>query len=166
MQTARRYIPAALILVGVIVAWEVLVRASGVQGFILPAPSAIWAALAANWTEGYAILAAAQVTWQASDAVAVSAGGRFEHEEGFADAGSRSSTDRDNYGSFVELRAERRRLFANAGVGYDHNAIFGPAWTPRLSAAVYLREPRAQGSVGDTKLVFNLGRGIKGIFSR
>jgi NitT/TauT family transport system permease protein len=62
MRTIRRYLPAALILVGVIVAWEVLVQASGVQGFILPAPSAIWAALVANWTTGYAILPAAQVT--------------------------------------------------------------------------------------------------------
>lgn len=62
MQTIRRYLPAALLLVGVLVAWEVLVQASGVEGFILPAPSAIWAALVENWNEGYAIYPAAQVT--------------------------------------------------------------------------------------------------------
>jgi len=62
MDAVRRYLPAALILVSVLVAWEVLVQATGVQGFILPAPSAIWAALVENWTEGYAILPAAQVT--------------------------------------------------------------------------------------------------------
>ena len=62
MDPVRRYLPAALILVGVLVAWEVLVQVSQVQGFILPAPSAIWAALAENWTEGYAILPAARVT--------------------------------------------------------------------------------------------------------
>lgn len=62
MQAVRRYLPATLILIGVLVAWEVLVQASGVEGFILPAPSAIWAALAENWTEGYAILPAARVT--------------------------------------------------------------------------------------------------------
>jgi NitT/TauT family transport system permease protein len=62
MQTLRRYVPAALILVGVLVAWEVLVQQTGVQGFILPAPSAIWAALVENWNEGYTILPAAQVT--------------------------------------------------------------------------------------------------------
>lgn len=62
MSTIRQYAPAALILVGVLVAWEVLVQATGVQGFILPAPSAIWAALVENWTTGYAILPAAQVT--------------------------------------------------------------------------------------------------------
>lgn len=63
MQALRRYGPAAVILVGVLVAWEVLVQVSGVEGFILPAPSAIWAALADNWTTGYAILPAAQVTF-------------------------------------------------------------------------------------------------------
>jgi NitT/TauT family transport system permease protein len=63
MQTVRRFLPAALILVGVIVAWEVLVQASGVQVFTLPAPSAIWAALVENWTQGHAILPAAQVTF-------------------------------------------------------------------------------------------------------
>jgi NitT/TauT family transport system permease protein len=62
MQTLRRYLPAAVIFVSVLVAWEVLVQATGVQGFILPAPSAIWEALIENWTEGYAILPAAQVT--------------------------------------------------------------------------------------------------------
>ena len=56
MRTIRQFLPAALILVGVLVAWEVLVNVSGVQVFTLPAPSAIWAALGENWTEGYAIL--------------------------------------------------------------------------------------------------------------
>ncbi len=62
MQAIRRYLPATLILIGVLVAWEVLVRASGVEGFILPAPSAIWMALSENWTDGYVILEAAKVT--------------------------------------------------------------------------------------------------------
>lgn len=62
MQALRQYLPAAVIGIGVLVAWELLVRATGVKGFILPAPSAIWAALVGNWTAGYAILPAAQVT--------------------------------------------------------------------------------------------------------
>jgi len=63
MKVIRQYLPAALILVGVLVAWEVLVGASGVQGFVLPRPSAIWSALVENWTGGeYAILPAARVT--------------------------------------------------------------------------------------------------------
>ena len=62
MKVIRQYLPALVILVGVLVAWEVLVGASGVQGFVLPRPSAIWSALVENWTEGYAILPAARVT--------------------------------------------------------------------------------------------------------
>jgi NitT/TauT family transport system permease protein len=62
MKAIRQYLPAAVILVGVLVAWEVLVGASGVQGFVLPRPSAIWAALVENWTADYALLPAARVT--------------------------------------------------------------------------------------------------------
>jgi NitT/TauT family transport system permease protein len=62
MKALRQYLPAAVILVGVLVAWEVLVGASGVQGFVLPQPSAIWSALVENWTADYAILPAARVT--------------------------------------------------------------------------------------------------------
>jgi iron complex outermembrane receptor protein/vitamin B12 transporter len=107
--------------------------------------------------------ASAQTTYQAVTALAVSAGGRFEHEEGSSQSGTStpSSTDRDNYGAFLEARATLRRFYANAGLGYEHNAVFESAWTPRLSAALYLREPRTTGSIGDTKLVFNVGRGIK-----
>jgi vitamin B12 transporter len=105
--------------------------------------------------------AAGQTTYQIATALALSAGLRFEHEEGFTDAGARSSTDRDNYGSFLEARVKLRRLYANAGIGYERNAVFRSAWTPRLSAALYLREPSAAASLGDTKLIFNIGRGIK-----
>ncbi|HEY8177806.1 MAG TPA: ABC transporter permease [Candidatus Limnocylindria bacterium] len=62
MKAIRQYLPAAVILVSVLVAWEVLVGASGVQGFVLPRPSAIWAALVENWTADYALLPAARVT--------------------------------------------------------------------------------------------------------
>ena len=62
MKAVRQYLPAAVILVSVLVAWEVLVGASGVQGFVLPRPSAIWAALVENWTADYALLPAARVT--------------------------------------------------------------------------------------------------------
>jgi len=62
VKNIRQYLPAAVILVSVVVAWEVLVGASGVQGFVLPRPSAIWAALVENWTADYAILPAARVT--------------------------------------------------------------------------------------------------------
>jgi len=105
--------------------------------------------------------AAAQTTYQIAPALAVTAGARFEHEEGTSLSSTLSTTTRDNYGSFLEARAKRRRVYATAGLGYEHNAAFGSAWTPRLSAAVYVREPSATGAIGDTKLVFNVGRGIK-----
>ena len=106
-------------------------------------------------------LAAAQATYQAASPLALSAGVRFEHEEGFSDSGTVTSSDRDNYGSFLEARAKLRRFYATAGIGYEHNEVFESAWTPRLSAAFYLREPSSTGSLGDTKAIFNVGRGIK-----
>jgi NitT/TauT family transport system permease protein len=62
MNALRRYAPAILIGVGVLVLWEVLVRVTGVRGFVLPAPSAIATALIENWSADYSIFAAAQVT--------------------------------------------------------------------------------------------------------
>jgi NitT/TauT family transport system permease protein len=58
----QRYGPAIALLVAVLAAWELAVRGLGVQGFILPAPSAIWSALVDNWSSGYRIFPAAQVT--------------------------------------------------------------------------------------------------------
>ena len=52
------------------------------------------------------------------------------------------------------------RTYVGAGVGYEHNAAFGSATTPRLSVAIYLRQP-APGRLGDTKVTFNVGDGIK-----
>lgn len=51
-RTVRWYLPAAAVFVGVIGLWEFLVRVLEVQAFILPAPSAIGAALAENWGAG------------------------------------------------------------------------------------------------------------------
>ena len=48
----RHYTPAIAVFVGGIVLWEVLIRALEVRGFILPAPSAIGAALIDNWSAG------------------------------------------------------------------------------------------------------------------
>jgi len=50
--TALEYAPAIVVLVGGLVAWELLVRLTDVQTFILPAPSAIGAALVENWGSG------------------------------------------------------------------------------------------------------------------
>jgi NitT/TauT family transport system permease protein len=58
----RRYAPAIALFVLLVAAWEAGVRILEIKGFILPAPSAIWAALTTNWTESYQIFQAAQVT--------------------------------------------------------------------------------------------------------
>lgn len=92
------------------------------------------------------------------------AGGvRVEHEDGFTLFGSsKSSTDRHNVGSFVEGRGDvLGRVRVTAGLGFEHNAIFRYATTPRLSVAAYLRNPSSTSVVGDTKLIFNIGKGIK-----
>jgi NitT/TauT family transport system permease protein len=62
MKTLRRYLPALLIGVGVLVLWEVAIRIFNVKGFILPAPTAIWSALIENWNADYNIFPAAKVT--------------------------------------------------------------------------------------------------------
>ena len=89
------------------------------------------------------------------------AGGvRIENEHG--DAGTASTTSRNNAGAFVEARAAARGyLYVNGGLGFDHNAIFGSAWTPRVSVAAYLRKPSPTEALGDTKVTFNAGKGIK-----
>lgn len=62
MRLLRQYLPALVIGISVIVGWEVAVRGFNVKGFILPAPSAIWAALTDNWATGYGLFPAARVT--------------------------------------------------------------------------------------------------------
>jgi NitT/TauT family transport system permease protein len=48
----RWYLPAVLVFVAVLVGWELLVNSVDIQGFPLPAPSEIGAALADNWEAG------------------------------------------------------------------------------------------------------------------
>ena len=45
----RGYLPAVLVALGGLVIWEVVIRGLDLTSFILPAPSAIWAALVDNW---------------------------------------------------------------------------------------------------------------------
>jgi NitT/TauT family transport system permease protein len=46
----RGYLPAVLVALGGLVIWEVVIRGLNLTSFILPAPSAIWAALVDNWS--------------------------------------------------------------------------------------------------------------------
>jgi NitT/TauT family transport system permease protein len=51
-RTARYYLPALVVLVGGLAIWEALIRILEVRAFILPAPTAIGAALSENWSGG------------------------------------------------------------------------------------------------------------------
>jgi len=90
-------------------------------------------------------------------------GFRYEHENGFTSSqGSTSPANRNNFSYFAEGHGSlSRRLYATAGAGFDDNAVFGFAASPRVSLAYYLRQPTAGGFFADTKLTFNYGRAIK-----
>ena len=102
-----------------------------------------------------------QATFQATRDLAISAGGRFEHEAGYSDPDADPSDTRNNGGAFVEGRATLvNRIYISAGIGMEHNEVFQTAYTPRLSVAAYLRNPSTE-QVGETKLTLNIGKGIK-----
>ncbi len=92
----------------------------------------------------------------------MSAGVRVDDEHGSTDSGTTFTTTRHNGGAFIEARESLGdRVYLAGGVGFDHNAVFGFAATPRLSVASYLRHPADRAVLGDTKLTFNAGTGIK-----
>ena len=102
-----------------------------------------------------------QATFQATPDLAVSGGGRFEHEAGYSDPDAPPSATRNNGGGFIEGRATlASRVYISAGIGVEHNEVFDTAYTPRLSVAAYLRNPSTE-QIGETKLTMNVGKGIK-----
>jgi iron complex outermembrane receptor protein/vitamin B12 transporter len=106
-------------------------------------------------------LLSAEATYEPAARLAVGGGLRVEDEHGESNAGTPTATDRLNYGGFGEVRASAMgRVFVTAGIGLDHNAIFGNAATPRVSLAAYLRPPTAA-ALGETKITVNAGKGIK-----
>lgn len=102
-----------------------------------------------------------QATYQVQRALSVSAGVRFEREDGTTESDQVRTSTRNNPGAFVEVQAAQGPVSVTAGVGFDHNATFGFAATPRVSASAYLRKPSASAALGDTRALFNAGRGIK-----
>ena len=65
VRSVRWYLPAVVVFVGGILAWEVLFGLLNVQSFLLPKPSAILAALQANWSGGrFPLLPSAIATLQ------------------------------------------------------------------------------------------------------
>jgi vitamin B12 transporter len=102
-----------------------------------------------------------QASVQVAETFQVSGGARYEREQGYDDPEADASATRNNGGLFVEGRGGLgARVFVNAGVGYERNAAFKSAVTPRVSVAAYLHEATT-GAVGATKLTFNAGKGIK-----
>jgi vitamin B12 transporter len=102
-----------------------------------------------------------ETTFQVSPELAVSGGARWDREQGYDDPDDDPVVSRNNGGAFVEARATvANRAYLSGGVGVEHNEVFGNEAVPRFSAAVYLRQPSA-GGLGDTKVSFNVGKGIK-----
>lgn len=107
-------------------------------------------------------LLSGQADYQVNPAFAVSGGGRYEHEHGTSDSGSVEETTRNNGGGFIEGRVSAgNRLYVSGGGGFEHNAVFGNVATPRVSVAVYARNPSSTSNLGETRLFFNAGKGIK-----
>ncbi|HVZ23798.1 MAG TPA: TonB-dependent receptor plug domain-containing protein [Vicinamibacterales bacterium] len=106
-------------------------------------------------------LLSGDATYDVSAALTISAGARYEGERGYSDPEGAPDVTRDNGGVFAEARARvGGRHYITAGLGYEHNAAFGSAVTPRISLASYVRTPAEAGG-NDTKIVLNAGTGIK-----
>ncbi len=102
-----------------------------------------------------------QTTYQVQPDLSISGGGHVEHEAGYDDPEADPTATRNNGGGFVEARATiMNRAYLSGGIGVEHNRAFGTESVPRFSAAVYLRPPAAD-TFGDTKISFNIGKGIK-----
>ena len=102
-----------------------------------------------------------QIDYRVFQDFELSQGFRVEREEGVS--GLTTSTKRVNVGWFMEARSTLfERLFLIGGVGAERNELYGRAVTPRLSAAYYLRSPgRYPFGLSETKLIFNVGTGVK-----
>lgn len=108
--------------------------------------------------------AQAQSEYVFSPRLALTGGFNYIHESGFTQSTglSRSATTRDNYDEFAEMQASLgQRAFATAGLGFEENAVFGFAATPRASAAYYLRRPNGAAFWGREKLRASFSTGIK-----
>jgi iron complex outermembrane receptor protein/vitamin B12 transporter len=102
-----------------------------------------------------------ETTYMVGSDVHLSVGGRLDREQGYSDPEDEPTATRNNGGLFAEARGSiDGRTYVAVGIGHERNAAFDSATTPRLSVATYLRQPHP-GAVGDTKVTFNVGSGIK-----
>lgn len=74
-------------------------------------------------------------------------------------AGTTVPASRDNVGVTLQHQALWSRAFVTAGVRFEHNASFGNATVPRISAAWYART--GGDAIGATRISASAGRGIK-----
>lgn len=102
-----------------------------------------------------------RASYYITNSLELSGGARAEREAGISGAGVK--TIRSNAGAFVEARGSLlNRLYLTGGVGVEENGLFGSAVTPRIAVAFYGRNPVTSHTiVGETKVTFNLGRGVK-----
>ena len=102
-----------------------------------------------------------RASYYVTSSLELSGGARAEREAGIS--GVSAKTVRTNAGAFVEARGSLlNRVYLTGGVGVEENGLFGRAVTPRIAVAFYGRNPTTSHTVvGETKLTFNLGRGVK-----
>ena len=74
-------------------------------------------------------------------------------------AGTSTSPGRDNAGLTLQHQHVSRWVALTTGVRVEHNAAFGTAVVPRVSAALFLRT--GGGRLGATTFKANAGRGVK-----
>ena len=74
-------------------------------------------------------------------------------------AGTDVPASRDNVGVTLQHQALWSRVFATAGLRFEHNANFGDATVPRVAAAWYAR--KGNGAIGTTRISASAGLGIK-----
>lgn len=106
----------------------------------------------------------AQTTYELHRNFSLSGGGDFEREQAFptTDIFGTPSTTRGNSAVWVEGRGTiADRVNVTAGIGHARIEGFASRYSPRLSVAAYLRTPSAHEFWGDTRLTFNVGKGIK-----
>jgi iron complex outermembrane receptor protein/vitamin B12 transporter len=104
----------------------------------------------------------AQTSYQVLQDLRIGGGGHFEREQGFTNPDADPTTTRNNGGAWVEGTGTLlHRVTVTAGLGYEHNAAFQSAFSPRVSVAAFLRNPTSGEFWSDTRLTLNAGKGIK-----
>lgn len=104
----------------------------------------------------------AQTTYEVTRALSISGGGNFERESAYSDPDADPTTTRDTGTIWLEGRGSiAGRLGLTAGLGYARIEGYAGRATPRLSASYLLRKPDAASTWHDTRVTFNVGRGVK-----